>query len=47
MMICQENLVPYLDSIVPGMIGIIKKPLMGEDVILHKSSETEDQEVAL
>lgn len=47
--LCENNLLPYIDSIMPSLLDVIKTPLwnMQEDDSSARNSHLEDMEVAL
>ena len=48
-MLCDANLLPYIDHILPSLLENIKKPLMeaGEDESGAKTSSTDEMELTL
>ena len=48
-LLCEEHLTPYIDSIMPSLLENIKKPLLeaGEDESDAKTSNTDEMELAL
>lgn len=47
--LCNENLLPYIDNIMPSLLEVIKAPLwnMQEDEGASRTSNLEDMEIAL
>lgn len=48
-LLCEDNLVPYIDAILPSLLENIKRPLMesAEDESEAKTSNTDEMELAL